>query len=345
MIIPSKGNLLKADVEALINTVNTVGVMGKGIALQFKQAFPKNFTEYQRACKKNEVIPGKMFTVSVSMIENPKYIINFPTKRHWRQKSKIEDIRQGLEDLRNVIIDNNIKSIAVPPLGCGNGGLEWSEVKPLIYNALKDLDCNIHLYGPSGAPKTDEVVVNTTRPNMTKARALLLLIMAEYLKPGYKLSLLEIQKLAYFLQELGEPLKLRYEKNKYGPYADNLNHVLIRMEGHFIRGYGDRSSDAEIYIMDESLEEAKNIVEKDIESKERIKKLQELIFGFETPYGMELLSTVHWIVKENHEMWNSPDEVVKTLQDWNKRKKTLFKESQIIKTLNYLNRNRELFNN
>ncbi|MBZ0258634.1 macro domain-containing protein, partial [bacterium] len=128
MIEFATGNLLKADAEALVNTVNCVGFMGKGIALQFKQAFPENFKSYERACKKGEVKIGEIFVHDQHSMINPKYIFNFPTKNHWKGKSKIEDIKSGLDSLVKNIKRFGIKSIAIPPLGCGLGGLEWNEV-------------------------------------------------------------------------------------------------------------------------------------------------------------------------------------------------------------------------
>lgn len=134
-----QGNLLEEDAEAIVNTVNCVGVMGKGIALQFKQAFPENFQQYKKACNAKEVQPGRMFTVPTGKLFNPKYIINFPTKRHWRDKSKIEDIQTGLKALVAEVQQLGITSIAIPALGCGNGGLDWVEVKPLIESAFVEL--------------------------------------------------------------------------------------------------------------------------------------------------------------------------------------------------------------
>ncbi len=139
MLKLKRGNLLEEEAEALVNAVNCVGIMGKGIALQFKQAFPENFKYYQKACKNSQVQPGHMFTVATETLFNPRYIINFPTKRHWRQKSKIEDIQSGLTALINEVQDLGIQSIAIPPLGCGNGGLTWSDVKPLILEAFESL--------------------------------------------------------------------------------------------------------------------------------------------------------------------------------------------------------------
>ena len=134
-----QGNLLEEDAEALVNAVNCVGVMGKGIALQFKQAFPENFQQYKQACDAKQVQPEQMFTVPTGKLFNPKYIINFPTKRHWRDKSKIEDIQTGLKALVAEVQQLGITSIAIPALGCGNGGLDWLEVKPLIESAFVEL--------------------------------------------------------------------------------------------------------------------------------------------------------------------------------------------------------------
>ena len=221
MIHPVTGNLLEADVEALVNTVNCVGIMGKGIALQFKQAFPENFKAYARACKHDEVQLGKMFVYPTGSLFNPKFIVNFPTKKHWKSKSKLKDVEQGLEDLINIIKKYEIKSIAVPPLGSGLGGLNWLDVKKLIVAAFeKTPEVDVHLYEPKGSPKVDEIRISTTKPNMTKGRALLVKLLEIYRSQGYRHSLLEIQKLMYFMQAAGEQLRLNYTKNKFGPYAE-----------------------------------------------------------------------------------------------------------------------------
>lgn len=152
MLKLKRGNLLEEQAEALVNAVNCVGVMGKGIALQFKQTFPGNFKHYQKACKNDQVRPGQMFTVATDSLLNPRYIINFPTKRHWRQRSKIEDIQTGLTALVNEAQDLGIQSIAIPPLGCGNGGLAWSDVKPLIVEAFELLpSVEVILFEPIGS--------------------------------------------------------------------------------------------------------------------------------------------------------------------------------------------------
>lgn len=328
MIEYIKGNLLTAKAEALVNTVNCVGVMGKGIALQFKQAYPRNFKAYESACKAKKVQPGHMFITDIGSRENPKYIINFPTKRHWKSKSTLEDIQMGLRALIADVQRLKLTSIAIPPLGCGNGGLRWDDVRPLIEEAFRSLqDVHVLIYPPDGSPAPDVIKIGANRPHLTKARALFISLMEAYSLPGYRLSLLEIQKLAYFLQEVGEPLKLRFVGHLYGPYAENLNHVLQAMDGHYIRGYGDRSRDAEIYLLPNAVTEASDVLKNDVESLRRLTKVKEVIGGFETPYGMELLATVHWICKEN------PDyqihQVVEGVHSWSSRKEKLFKADHI----------------
>ncbi|MBG9587220.1 type II toxin-antitoxin system antitoxin DNA ADP-ribosyl glycohydrolase DarG [Cytobacillus firmus] len=336
MIEYRKGNLLEDSSEALVNTVNTVGVMGKGIALQFKQAFPEVFREYEKACKKSEVKTGEMHVVETNSLVGPRYVINFPTKQHWKEKSRMSYIVEGLKDLVRVVRELNIQSIAIPPLGCGNGGLEWSVVKPLIEKAFQDLPLDVHVYEPAGSPKADKMKIGTKQPRMTKSRALLLASIDQYKEPGYRLSLLEVQKIAYFLQEAGERLKLNFEKNKYGPYAENLNFVLQRLEGHFIRGYGDRNRSAEIYLINSAGQKAYDYLEKNEEEEDKLRlaKVNEVIRGFETPYGLELLATVHWILKNKHP--SSDEELVTEVQNWNKRKKELFPPKHIIKASKHL---------
>jgi O-acetyl-ADP-ribose deacetylase (regulator of RNase III) len=158
MIEFKQGNLLEEKTEALVNTVNCVGVMGKGIALQFKQAFPNNFQQYKKACEAKEVQPGHVLTISTGSLSNPCYIINFPTKRHWKDKSRIEDVQSGLKALTAEVQQLGIRSIAIPPLGCGNGGLDWVKVKPLIEAAFAQLpDVQAIVFEPAGTPAADQI--------------------------------------------------------------------------------------------------------------------------------------------------------------------------------------------
>lgn len=330
MLEMTQGNLLEAPAEALVNTVNTVGVMGKGIALQFRQAFPSNFKVYAAACKRQEVVPGKMLVVPTHRFDNPKFIINFPTKRHWKGKSKVEDIEAGLIDLVAVIRREKIKSIAVPPLGCGNGGLEWSLVRTKIERAFLEVpDVRVLLYEPDGAPTAADMPVATDVPRMNGNRAALVAIMMDYGEIGYRLTLLEIQKLAYFLQVAGQPLNLKFEKQKYGPYAESLNHVLQRMEGHFIAGYGDRSREASLVVLKGGRDAVRTYLADNDEALKRINAVNELIEGYETPHGMELLATVHWLMKQSPKANVDVEQTVRDVHAWNDRKARIFPENHI----------------
>lgn len=330
MIKETSGNLLSADAEALVNTVNTVGVAGKGIALQFRKAFPDNFNAYAKAAKHNMVTPGRMFVHPTGRLTNPRYIINFPTKRHWRGRSRIDDIRAGLHDLVRVLADLEITSVAVPPLGCGNGGLDWRDVRPVIAEALDPIEVEVLLYPPEGAPHVDAMPVATKRPRMTLGRAALLLLMNQY-RTGqdYRLSALEAQKLAYFLQESGEPLRLKYVAARYGPYAENLNHVLQTLDGHQIRGYGDRTQSPELYLTPGSADEASDFIHDYSDTVERLNRVQALVENWDTPYGLELLATTHWALTRSESDLDDVQALHQYIARWNRRKEKLFKPPQI----------------
>lgn len=331
MVNVGEGNILKADAEALVNTVNCVGLMGKGIALQFKQAYPGNFKAYEQACRSHEVQPGRMFVYSTGSMINPRYIINFPTKTHWKGKSRLEYISKGLPALTGEVKRLGIMSIAVPPLGCGLGGLDWYEVRPLIERAFEALpDVRVLLYEPHGTPDAKTMPVRTERPKLTVARALYIKLMQQYAGLAYRLTLLEMQKLAYFLQESGEDLRLRYEKGIYGPYAHNLNKVLEVLEGHYIRGYGaNQKADTDIELLPYSAEDADNFLALRQMPLACLKRVGQVIDGFETPYGMELLASVHWVAVHSEEPAEDADSAIALVHAWNDRKRAMFKPEHI----------------
>ena len=330
MIEPTRGNILKDDAEALVNTVNCVGVMGKGIALQFKKAYPENFKAYEAACRREEVRPGRMFVFETGQLFPPRFIINFPTKLHWRGKSRYENIESGLKALVREVRQRNIQSIAIPPLGSGLGGLQWSRVKALIKAAFEDIpDVRVKLYEPKGSPNAKDMPVRTSRPKMTVARALLIKLMKHYSRFSYRLTLLEIQKLAYFLQESGMDLKLQYVKHLYGPYAHNLNKVLEILEGHHIQGYGDtQRPDAEITLLPDADEAADRFLQKYPYAAGHLERVADLVDGFETPYGMELLASVHWAAVHDGEVFDA-ESTITAMASWNDRKRRLLKPAHI----------------
>jgi O-acetyl-ADP-ribose deacetylase (regulator of RNase III) len=305
--------------------------MGKGIALQFKKAFPANFAAYQKACRANDVRPGTMLVVPTDAMVGPKFIFNFPTKRHWRGKSRMEDIEAGLEALAREVRDHGISSVAVPPLGCGLGGLDWEDVRPRIEHHLGDLPgVHVLLFEPGATPSATAMPIGTRRPDLTVARALFLRLMDQYANQAYRLTLLEMQKLAYLLQELGQPLRLRFEEGHYGPYAHNLNKVLEVLEGHFIRGYGDsQRPDAEIELLPGAADEARAFLEAHPDAAHRAGEVARLIEGFETPYGMELLASLHWVATRATPPLFDEARAREAVLGWNDRKRAMFRPEHI----------------
>lgn len=314
------GDILKQDADAIVNTVNCVGIMGRGIALQFKNAYPSNFRAYKAACEAEEVQPGRMFVYETGKFA-PRFIINFPTKRHWKGKSRIEDIELGLASLAKEITSRGIKSVAIPPLGAGLGGLEWSEVRPLIISALEHIpDVRVIIFEPEGAPDT---VRASSIPQMTSGRAALVTLMNRYLKGLMDpfVTLIEVQKLMYFMQEAGQPLRLNYIKHHYGPYATNLSHVLHRVEGYFIAGYQDGGDqpDKQLTIIPGATEEAEAFLVHEPIAHDYFKRVAELVDGFETPFGLELLATVHWVA--TREGATDVESAIAGVYKWNDRKR------------------------
>lgn len=331
MIEYKRGDILTEDAEALVNTVNCVGVMGRGVALQFKKKFPENFKAYAAACKRNEVQPGKMFVCETGEF-NPRYIINFPTKRHWRGKSRMEDIESGLDALVDTIRKHDIRRVALPPLGSGLGGLEWEDVRGHIESALGSLaDVHVVVFVPDGAPASGKMIHHREVPAMTAGRATLVELMDRYLRGLLDpfVTLLEVHKLMYFMQESGEPLQLRFQKAAYGPYAENLRHVLNAIEGHIVSGYADGGDrpDKQLQLVPGAVEDAKHFLELHPDTRSRLDNVAELVNGFESPFGLELLSSVHWVLK--HENVSTLDELIDRTYGWNERKRQ-FSRRQIV---------------
>jgi hypothetical protein len=242
----------------------------------------------------------------------------------------MDDIESGLDDLIRVIGEKNIRSIAIPPLGCGFGGLDWEEVRPLILAAMEKLtEVDAWIYLPSGAPIPEKMPVATKRPQLTLGRAALIELIYRYALPGYRLTQLEIQKLGYFLQMAGEPLRLDYVKQQYGPYAENLNFVLQRLEGHYLRGYGARAGGSTIFLLPGATEEAEAFLAAYPETRVRLERVSKVIQGFETPYGMELLATVLWLSQEDPAVKSDYQTVVRGFAIWNKRKREHFRPEHI----------------
>lgn len=325
MITYHQGNLLEANVEALVNTVNTVGVMGSGIALMFKERYPANFRAYVAACKTGDVRIGRMFVTETGELYGPRWIINFPTKEHWRHPSRLKWIEDGLRDLVRVVREHNIRSIALPPLGCGNGGLDWRDVRPLIAQALALIpDVEAVVFEPT--PEYQNVTKRQGVHELTIARALIAESIRRYWFVGVGCTILEIHKLAWFLTRalerrgLPDILDLRFQANRYGPFSPRLNHLLNTLDGSYLRS-GKRLPDCgpqdNIAFVDNQTDVVAAFLQK---SEARIyqpviQDVDNLIDGFQSPLGMELLATVDWLLTRRH---CAPDVAAlrKALQDW-----------------------------
>lgn len=334
------GNILECKAEALVNTVNTVGVMGKGIALQFKERFTDNYLQYVAACKRGDVNIGKMFITPTNSMGNPKWIINFPTKKHWKYKSSYEFITAGLDDLVIQLKERNIKSVAIPPLGAGQGGLDWQKVKVILIEKLSDLDIDIIIYEP--IDQWQMAKTNSGISRLTKPRALVLALINRYRQLGYEISLLEIQKLAYFLQRMGQTdLKLNYKQFHYGPYAHNLQHLLHQLEKGYIISEKSILDSKPLDVISLNINQIDNIlsfIEKECNQAEklRLKQVEQLISGYESPFGLELLSTVDWIIKENKESELDPSLIKEKIKEWSERKDSNFSIDHIKTSLTKL---------
>ena len=338
MIEHAQGNLLEAHAEALVNTVNTVGVMGKGVALQFRQAYPEMNRAYERACKEGQVRLGKMQVYDLGgLVGGVRWIINFPTKEHWRSRSHLEDIETGLIDLVSTVRRLRIKSIAIPPLGCGHGGLNWSDVRPRIEAAFGETpDVRVILFAPRGTPEPGNMPNRTDRPSMTLGQAALVSLMDRYLKGMMDpfVSLLEIHKLMYFLKAAGEPLRrLKFGPQLYGPYSPDLRHGLIRMENHLTRGYGSGEDDPStpIELLPGAVEAADRFLAGHSATRRRMEKVAKLIEGYEDAYGLELLSSIHWVMQERSDAREDSACAIDAVQNWNDRKRRLLKREHLQK--------------
>ncbi len=326
------GDLLQASAEALVNTVNCVGVMGKGIALQFERAFPEISRPYVEACRSGQLRPGHLLVVEIQPeLERPlpRMVINFATKDHWRGASKIEWIEAGLARLVEEVRAREVRSIAVPPLGCGNGGLDWNLVRPLIETAFEALpDVRVLLYAPTGTPDAASMAPAAKAPRMTLNAALTIRMLARYSVVDLEFSQLELQKLAYFFQEAGEPLRLKFEAQKFGPAAREIYPMLRRWEGHWTIGFGDGTGGLRepIMLRPEIVEAAEEHLKTHPapESEARVAQVLRLIEGMDTATGLELLATVHWVARHDRRAALDCQVATTAVHDWNEHKRRDF---------------------
>lgn len=330
MIKYLEGNIFESDAQALVNTVNTVGVMGKGIALQFKKAFPSNYKLYSDACKQNEIAIGKLFVSYDSNLNTgKKVIVNFPTKTHWRKPSEYIYIEKGLDNLISVIEQHDIKSIAIPPLGAGNGGLEWEQVKKIIEQKLSLLNIDIYIYEPTLKIKEH---LKKERVRLTSARALLLYVLYDLVSNGEYVSEFSSEKVCYFLQRFGadKHFKLKFEPNFYGPYSGKVRFVLNALNGSYIMGFSDMDKKPfdPLTLVADGYETVKDYIERDDELFLIAQKTMNFLNGFYSDFALELLSSIDYLSRKHNTF--SQDVVSEKLEEWSDRKRSMFSNPKYI---------------
>ena len=349
MIHYVKGNLLESAAEALVNTVNTVGVMGKGIALQFRETFPENYRVYREACKNNNFHVGEILvTEDDNLISGHKIIMNFPTKAHWKMPSEYSYIESGLSALKKEIAQRHIKSIAIPPLGSNNGGLDWARVKMMIEEALIGLDCDIYLYEP-----TNMIIerMKSERCKLTPARAMLLTMFGDMIASGEFASVFAAEKLIYFMQRFGgkDLFKIDFKPYYYGPYSGGkIAHVLYRMNGSYIKGMGGMASKPfdYIWLVDDAESVAQKFLKESGETRygEICQKTKAFLRGYYSNYSLELLSSVDYLLEHVDALarWRQEKEedvinvLEKEMQKWSRRKEQMFTRELLVKAVKHL---------
>lgn len=319
------GNILDSNAQCLVNTVNCEGFMGKGIAYQFKLQFPQNNTSYIEACKTGTLKIGTIHYFH----EKGKLIVNLPTKNKWREKSKIEYIDVGLSELTKLIKIKDIKSIAIPPLGCGNGGLKWTEVKPLIIKHLKPFEetIKIFIYEPTLSKIPTKSISSDYVPKINASHLILMTF-----KPKLKrFNRLRLQKSAYFMNLFSGESYFKFDKYKFGPYAHSID-ILIKEISEFQKYYNVSTIKA-IDIAKKTL--ISESVQKKIDQyTSAINKAVSFVNSINSDMELELFSTICFLLEKNPGL--SQDEIIKEIKDWSDDKANKFPEDVILPAIDRL---------
>lgn len=317
------GNLLESNAECLINTVNCEGYMGKGIAYQFKLKYPNNNRDYVKACKSGELKVGKLHYFK----EDNKIIVNFPTKDKWRQKSKIEYIIDGIDSLVNLLPKLKVKSIAIPPLGCGNGGLEWNEVKSLIVTKLSEIkeEYDFYIYEPSSG-------YSATSPKEQPKLNISSLVLMEIKLNLNRFNSLRLQKTAYLTNIFLGETYFRFKKHKYGPY-DNAIPIISKDIKAFQSYYGTKNTKEAYEIAFRTIisEQSKNKLSY---IKPAIYKACMYVNQIKFDKDLECISTILFLIENNN--LNNKEDVIKVFKGWSEDKASRFSEEDIEQGLEYL---------
>ncbi|MBI5236672.1 MAG: macro domain-containing protein [Deltaproteobacteria bacterium] len=364
MIIVKVGDLFQSSAQTWVNTVNCVGIMGKGIALEFKQRFPEMFKDYAARCKRNEVRLGRpyihnlnkqtqhMFDDGPTKCEGPEIILNFPTKSHWRAVSRLSDIIAGLEYLEQRYLEWGIISLAVPPLGCGHGQLEWRVVGPTLYRFFKQLDISVEMYAPHGTPEkelTPEFL--SGQESGAETKEVVSMINPAWVALADIVSRIEqepyhwpvgrtiFQKIAYFATALGLPTGLDFRRGSYGPFSPDLkqltaklvnNGILVEKQlGEMFHVKPGRTYDDATRVFSENLKQWKAI----------IAQVSDLFLRLKT-HDAEIAATVYFVERElEHRKKDKPSEmeVLEEVKQWKQKRRPPLDEREIARTIRNLN--------
>ncbi len=344
MRIVEEGDIFKSKAQTWVNTVNTVGVMGKGIALGFKRRFPDMYEDYVERCRRGEVRLGRPYLFKRS---TPPWVINFPTKEHWRSAARLDAIVEGLTHLKANYREWGIKSLAVPPLGSGEGQLEWRIVGPTLYRRLKELDVPVELYAPFGTPHEElqpeyleqlslEQALNQRQVPSSRVPAswvalVDILCQIESQRYHWPVGRIAFQKLAYFATEAGIPTGLQYERSSYGPYASGIKRLLARLVNNGLvtetrRGQmfnvrvGPTFEDASVAFRSQLAQWTKSVA-----------KVADL-FRRMTTRQAEVAATVHFVaekLKERKHKLPTETEVHDEVMSWKARRKPGFDSHEV----------------
>lgn len=352
MITVRIGDIFESDAQTLVNTVNCVGVMGKGIALEFKERFPDMFEEYAQRCKEGRVKLGQPYLYSRLM---PPWILNFPTKDHWRSVSRLEDIVTGLRHLQTHYREWGITSLVVPPLGCGHGQLEWRVVGPTLYRHLKQLDLPVDLFAPFGTSHeelkpafldaTKEGEPTTSRQasdyRVSPAWVALVEVLRRVESEPYHQTVgrTTFQKIAYFATEAGIPTGLRYKRGSFGPYAaDVKRHVTALVNNGLIRE--ERLGRMFAVRVGQTFDDARRAYADELAQwRDTLDKITDLFMRMNTQQA-EVAATVHFAANELRSRERAePDEaaILRTVMDWKQRRRPPLEQKEVALTIRNLN--------
>jgi uncharacterized protein YwgA/O-acetyl-ADP-ribose deacetylase (regulator of RNase III) len=346
------GDLFESDSQTLVNTVNCVGIMGKGIALEFKHRFPEMYEDYAQRCKTGEVTLGKPHLYRSLLAP---WVLNFPTKGHWRAVSKLSDIIAGLEYLELHYKEWGITSLACPALGCSNGQLEWRVVGPTLYQHLSRLEIPVELYAPVGTPQeqmtmdflAQEVDLSAATRSSAEVERIppawiaLTEILARVVREPYRwpIGRTTFQKMAYFATEEGLPTRLEYRRGSYGPFAEGLKPMIARLENN---GLLQEEEIGEMFAVQPGVtyQAATQTYQGDLREWETlISKVSDLFLRMNT-HQAEVASTVHFAAKELTQQSTEPvteRAILEAVKAWKERRKPPLEETKIAQAIRDLN--------